>query len=260
MTRTFNEKINHIIMAPNHIVLTSSWLDGKGISPKLAWWYVRSGLLEKMAAKAFKKNSDTVGWVGAVYALQRQLNLHAHLGGRSALSLFGLAHFVEMGSEMRVQIFSSTQCKYPSWFLDRKMQWNKQISLYKTDLLLGDFSVLEKEVESLSLMVSSPERAALELTYLYPKHETLDTLHKVFEGLHQLRPRVVQTLLEQCQSIKVKRLFLYLADHYRYPWLDKIELNKISLGNGKRSIDGGGVYHPKFKISLPHYGEDDEVL
>ena len=267
MARTFDEKINQIIVAPNHIVLTSKWLDDKGISPKLAWWYVHSGLLEKLAAKAFKKSSDSVGWTGALYALQKQLELNIHLGGSSALSLFGLAHYVELGSGKNIQIFSNTKCKYPSWFLNKKMNWSSHVTICKTELFnndkLNDYSFVEKEVDSLPLTVSSPERAVLELLYLYPKHENLDSLHKIFEGLHQLRPSIIQKLLEQCVSIKVKRLFLHLADLYELSWLEKIDLNTISLGSGKRSIGGGGVYHPKFKISLPEYGEtgeNDEVF
>ncbi len=32
------------------------------------------------------------------------------------------------------------------------------------------------------------------------------------EGLTTLRPRLIQSLLEQCRSVKVKRLFTVLAE------------------------------------------------
>ena len=71
------------------------------------------------------------------------------------------------------------------------------------------------------------------------------------EGLNNLRPATVQTLLEDCSSIKVKRLFLYLADKAGHEWLSYIDLNKVDLGSGKRAIVSDGVYIPKYQITVP---------
>jgi hypothetical protein len=39
------------------------------------------------------------------------------------------------------------------------------------------------------------------------------------EGLNTLRPDLVQELLEKCSSVKVKRLFMHLAEQFQHPWL-----------------------------------------
>ena len=100
-------------------------------------------------------------------------------------------------------------------------------------------------------MVSSPARAMLECLYLAPEKQELLECFELMEGLNNLRPKVVQELLEQCTSVKVKRLFLYLADKAGHEWLQYLDLQKIDLGSGKRSLVKNGVYVAKYQITVP---------
>ena len=58
----------------------------------------------------------------------------------------------------------------------------------------------------------------------------------VMEMLNGLRPELMQTLLEECKSVKVKRLFLFMAEKAEHAWFSDLDLSKISLGTGKRAI------------------------
>ena len=71
------------------------------------------------------------------------------------------------------------------------------------------------------------------------------------EALTNLRPRLVQSLLEQCASVKVKRLFMYLAEACGHTWVKKLDLSKVSFGKGKRMIVKGGRWDPKYSITVP---------
>jgi hypothetical protein len=71
------------------------------------------------------------------------------------------------------------------------------------------------------------------------------------EGLVNLRPVIIQELLEQCKSIKVKRLFLYMADKQKQSWFKYIDKAKIDLGSGDRSLVKDGVYIKDYKITVP---------
>jgi hypothetical protein len=71
------------------------------------------------------------------------------------------------------------------------------------------------------------------------------------EGLNNFHPLQVQSLLEKCTSVKVKRLFLYLAEKAGHEWFNKLDLNKIDVGSGKRSIVKEGVYIKKYLITVP---------
>ena len=75
--------------------------------------------------------------------------------------------------------------------------------------------------------------------------------YQMMEGMNDIRPNLVQELLVQCKSIRVKRLFLYMASKAKLPVLEYLDLNKVDLGTGDRSIVENGVYDPQYKISIP---------
>ena len=99
----------------------------------------------------------------------------------------------------------------------------------------------------------------MECLYLVPNKQSLLECYEIMEGLNNLRPPHVQALLEQCSSVKVKRLFLYLAEKSGHAWVKHIQLDKIELGKGKRSIVKGGVYNPEYQITVDkELGLEDE--
>ena len=57
--------------------------------------------------------------------------------------------------------------------------------------------------------------------------------------------------MEKCESVKVKRVLLYLAEKLQLPFLKKINLKKIDLGKGKRVVCKSGVFDPKYSITVP---------
>ena len=91
----------------------------------------------------------------------------------------------------------------------------------------------------------------MECLYLVSEKQDLQECYKLMEGLNNLRPTLVQQLLEQCSSIKVKRLFLYLAEKAGHEWFRRLDLKKIDLGSGKRCVVKQGVYIEKYKITVP---------
>ncbi|KTC83352.1 type IV toxin-antitoxin system AbiEi family antitoxin [Legionella cincinnatiensis] len=257
MTRKNETKLNHFLVnAPSGEVLTSDWLESHGVSSKLAWWYVHTGLLENLGAKAYKKTGDKIGWAGVVSALQNQLSLPVHIGGKTALQLLGLAHFMMMQASNRVELFAPLGIKLPKWMKNTK--WNTEFSMVRTSIFNdpdNQLGIIKQTIDGKELQLSCPERAAMELLYLYPQSESFDEVVYLMENLNQLRPKVVQTLLESCSSVKVKRLFLHLAEEFNHPWVSALDLNKIDLGQGKRVMETGGKYYPKYKISLPEIKE-----
>ena len=50
---------------------------------------------------------DRVDWIGGVYALQQQLRLPIHIGGKTALEMQGYAHFLPLGKGQFVWLFGS---------------------------------------------------------------------------------------------------------------------------------------------------------
>ena len=137
MTRNNESKINHfMLMAPSGVVITAAWLEDQGVSSKLAWWYVHSGLLEKLGTNAYKKAGDHVSWTGAINALQTQLASPMHVGGKTALHLLGLGHFVPMQGMQHIMLFAPTTTKVPKWLLANA--WDAEFEIYRSSLFSDD--------------------------------------------------------------------------------------------------------------------------
>ena len=242
-------KINQLLSSqPFGIVLASSWLVQQGYSLDLQKQYKKSKWFDSIGTGALIRYADQVDYLGGVYALQSQLGLSVHPAAKTALSMQGKAHYLELSTKT-VQLFASNQEHLPLWFKSR--DWGVRVDCQKTSFLPPDLGLVEIEHKNFKVSISSPARALMECLYLSPKSQPLLEIYELMEGLNNLRPTSVQNLLEACTSIKVKRLFLYLADKAEHEWLNYLKLDNVDLGSGKRSIVRGGVYIPKYQITVP---------
>ncbi len=257
MTRENKIKIQELFsIVPKGTVLPLAWLGRHGISYKLAWWYTRSGWFERLGHGAYHFKNDIPTWEGAVYSLATLLELPVHIGAKSALTLLGRAHYVPMQSTPRVFLFSEPGINLPKWCTSHP-KWRDQLVLIKRRLLKNthDKWFVTREINSLPLRLSSPELAILEVMMLIPKHQTYPEAILLMENLSNLRPKVVQSLLECCISIKAKRLFLHAAQKHNHSWLSKLDINNIDLGRGVRTIAEGGSYDAKYQLAVPKLKE-----
>ena len=229
-------------------VCVASWLEKQGISKALQQRYRNSGWLESVGRGAFKRPNEDVTWQGGLYALQVQSSLPVHAGALTALSLQGYAHYVRLGAE-RVFLFSPPKNNLPAWFKNK--DWGQAVHHYKTSVFAPDLALSDYQVGTFSIKISTPERAILECLHLSPDKVGLVEVYQIMEGLTTLRPKLLQPLLEQCSSVKVKRLFLYMADKTGYPWAKRLDRDKFDLGVGDRAITKDGVYVSSYGLSLP---------
>jgi len=91
----------------------------------------------------------------------------------------------------------------------------------------------------------------LELLDELPRRESFHQVDMLVEGLRTLSPRRIQTLLADCKSIKVKRLFFWFAERHQPSWLKQIDRASIDLGTGKRMLVKGGKLDQKYLITVP---------
>ncbi len=252
-------KINQLLSSlPSGIVLQSSWLVEQGYSHDLQKRYRKSKWLTAIGTGAMIRTADNVGYEGAIYALQQQSGLTIHPGGKTALSLLGNAHYLELSARKAI-VFGGKGDKLPRWFRDH--DWGTEVDYYQSSFLPADMGMTGIELKNFSIKVSGAIRAIMECLYLAPEKQELVECYELMEGLNSLRPDQVQALLEKCQSVKVKRLFLYMAEKAGHGWFQDLDSKKIDLGNGKRSIVQNGVYVGKYQITVPkqlaEYGKNE---
>ena len=101
------------------------------------------------------------------------------------------------------------------------------------------------------LTLSAPERALLELLDELPLRETFHQVDMLMDGLSTIRPLLMESLLVNCRSVKVKRLFFFFADRHDHAWRKHINRDNVALGSGKRMLVKGGKLVPKYNITVP---------
>jgi hypothetical protein len=116
--------------------------------------------------------------------------------------------------------------------------------VYENDLI-------ELTINKQTVKASVIELAVLEVLEKVTDESSFIFASELFQGLISLRPRKLQSLLERSPSIKVKRLFLFLAHYYQHPWLKRLDEGKVELGAGNRQIMKGGYVDKQYLITVP---------
>ena len=243
-------KINRLIQTtPKGLVMLSTWLASEGYPHELQQRYRRGGWLKSIGKGAMVKTGDSLVLSGAISALQKQANLDIHIGGRSALELSGVAHYLQVNSE-EITLFTENKSSLPLWLTNN--QWNRKPKIFSVSLLKEDkMGLTEYRDSELTMNISCASRALMECLSLCPNQFPLTEAYELMESLATLRPTQIQTLLEQCKSIKVKRLFLYFAERAGHSWFKYIDTQSIDLGSGVRSLFNEGTFVPKYQLVLP---------
>ena len=231
---------------PRNTILTSKYLTQKGFSHDLQKSYEHNGWLKRVFQGAYTILEDKADLNGAIYALQEQLNLSVHIGSITALNEYhNIMHNIPF--ERKQQLFGIRGEKLPKWF---NTLYGKDIELNISSFLPKNISMTEQNHGNFKTKVSSLERAILEMLYQTPDKITLNEAYQIFELLITVKPKEFQILLEQCTSIKVNRLFLYLSETVNHNWFKRLDLSKIDLGKGVREITKGGKHNKKYNIII----------
>lgn len=265
-------QLQHLL--PDGLLAEATWMERNGYSSALRSKYVAHGWLNQPARGVYARPGTTLRWEYVVVSLQVLLRHAVIVGGRTALELQGFGHYLALGGRETVHLFADAPL--PGWLdrLDlpaefivhnaRKLFPGREIAKTISRLPSSIAAVREGATATADglttiawgerrwpLVVSTPERAVLELLDSLPDRETFHQADALIEGLRNMSPRRLQSLLEACNSIKVKRLFLWFADRHDHSWRKRIDVDALNLGKGKRSIAKGGRLDTKYQITVP---------
>ncbi len=242
---------------PEGLVVDASWMERHGYSTSLRSQYVSAGWLVQPVRSTYKRPIGKLDWQRTVVSLQKLMGHNLVVGGRTALDLQGFSHYLSASGPKFVHLYGKKPA--PGWLvklpLQESFRFHKSHVLFKTladeqGLQGGTLRQLQGPAEW-PLTVSTPERAVLELLNELPLHESFHQVDMLVEGLRTLSPKRLQTLLVDCRSIKVKRLFFWFAERHQHTWLKQINRATINLGVGKRMLVKGGKLNSKYLITVP---------
>lgn len=248
-----DKKLNKLFsLLPEGVAVPAHWLTEQGYSRQLVRKYVQSNWLVSPGRGVYARPQTSVSWRGLMLGMQHFADLPFHVGGVSALNLQGYAHYLPLGSSV---IHLWGQCKVPAWVqavpLAETLQFHT-MRLFDNAASEAGFDSMPGGIRDLQLRVAAPERAIMEVLYgVQDDTHSFTHAFELFEGLTGLRPERVNTLLQHCRSIKVKRLFLFMADQLNYPWIKRIEKDRLDLGSGNRVVVKGGKLDKQYLITVP---------
>lgn len=242
-------KINNVLQLQSRdSLLFASWLAKQGFSTSELSEHVSTGWLERVARGVYKFKGASPTLYNAVHSYKDQLGKHYHIGADTALFLRGYYHFLPMGKPSCF-VFTPKAERLPVWMLN--YEWEMTLKYFTTNIFGEDSLGLEENnSEGVELTISSPERAIMECLYLCPTFFSQMDVFYLMETLTTLRPMLLQQILEQCTSVKVKRLFMYMAEKLGFQWFNALKYNMITLGSGSRFLEDGGSYNSKYKITI----------
>lgn len=247
-------KINKLLQIwLKQTIAVQAWLKKQGIDRHLADVYCKNKWLTRLAPGVYTRYKENVDWSGALHSLQYQLDLKVHLAATSALTMAGLGHYLPLGNNSTQWIFmdASETRKIPTWFTKYFGQGGA-VRVLKTNLIEKTNEFIDEiEINDYKIKISSPELAVLECVYLVPEKISFEYASLLIEQTRNLRPAKIQKLLQSCQSIKAKRILLYLSEIHQHGWFHRLDISKINLGSGTRKIGDGGKYIGKYKLSVP---------
>jgi len=175
------------------------------------------------------------------------LNKKFYVGAHSALELSGFNHYVPMGKPV-LMIGYPIQENIPNWLINTEFE--NELKFFSTKIFLKP-QLTSFSKENCEILTSVPEQAFLECLMLAPNQYAYMDLFYIMEQLTTLRVEVVQQLLENTDNIKVKRLFLYMAEKAGHEWYFRLDKSRIALGTGKYKLANNGIYLPEYMITIP---------
>jgi hypothetical protein len=205
--------------------LTSAHLADLGISSNLAGQYAKAGWLTRLSHGVYARANDVLDVHRALAVLQKAIK-GLHVGGKTALDWHGVRHYV--AQRPTLHLYGWEAASLPGWFTERFPADYRRKRLFREQPQAMLHVLCHESGESL---VSSPERALLEMLSEVGLRQPLQEAREIAEGTRHLRSRVLRQLLEQCTSVKTVRLCLQLGRELELPWEKKLDANTLRTGS-----------------------------
>ena len=248
-------------LLPYGMLATKKWLSEQGLSAHAIDNAIKTETLLRLATGVYSQYSRSVRWEGVVASMQRMEKNQGTeaprivVGGLSALSLSGLSQYLSLGRRPHIHLYVAG--RLPTWLgrlsLPIEFKGHSTSKLWPHSLLEDQafIKVHEWEAELPPVYFSCPEKAIVELLMDLPDAVTFEHADELMQGLVNLSPRKLDIILQACKSVKVKRLFFWLAKRQSYPWFSKLNVEDYDLGSGKRMIAKGGKLDTDYLITVP---------
>lgn len=245
MATTYKSKLNTLYTRlPAGAPITSAQLTALGVSADLAVHYARSGWLKRLGRGVYCRPGEALSLHPSLVVLQQQIP-GLHVGGKTALEWYGMRQYVSQQAALHLYGWASAHL--PDWFSQHFPGEYHRKRLF-TEVPEQMHGVGPFENRDNAPLVSTPERALLELLSEVGVRQPLQEAKEIAEGTYSLRAEVLMNLLKRCTSIKTVRLCLRFGRELALPWAGKLDEAILPRGSARpwisQSRDGLLVLKP----------------
>ena len=245
-------KIDKIL--PLGLIATRAYVLAQGMDRHGFDNAVKSGKLKAICRGVYVRDGLSLNWQGVMTSLNLLADKHpVYVGGLSALEQSGLSHYIKNISS--IHVYSATN--KPKWldYLDLNVDfiWHRTKRLWN-DLNIDQINNLKQVNWGVGVpgyLQASDEQASIEMLFDVPNKVSFEHADSLFQGMSSLSPRKLKTLLNQCRSVKAKRLFFWFAKRHGFAWSRYLNVVDFDLGKGKRMIEKNGVLDKELLITVP---------
>jgi hypothetical protein len=180
----------------------------------------------------------------SLVVLQQQI-AGLHVGGKTALEWYGVRQYVSQ--QAALHLYGWATARLPDWFGQHfpGEYHRKRLFTEEPEQMPG---VGPFENRANAPLVSTPERALLELLDEVGVRQPLQEAREIAESTYSLRAEVLMDLLKRCTSVKTVRLCLRFGRELALPWVGKLDEAVLPKGSARpwisKSTDGLLVLKP----------------
>ena len=249
-------------LVPARRLATRAWLLSHGIAHHTVDNLVKRGQLVVLRPGVYANPGPPLSWQGVVSSLQR-MGSDLVVGGLTVLELQGRSHYRPLNRDYSVNLYGRDAL--PRWanglgltarFRRHGATWLRHSSLPSVNedssgLGYPFVTSLDWGGDGGHLNVSTPERALFEVLSGVPSETSFEHAELLLDGLPDLSPRRINRLVSRTRSVKVKRLFFWLANRQGHLWLRDVREDGVDLGKGKRQLATRGSLNREYQITVP---------
>lgn len=248
-------------LVPYGLVATRKWLLRAGMSRSALDNQIKSGQLSSLHLGVYVRPGTRLVWQGVVCSLER-MGTDLVVGGTTALEEQGRAPELPLSGRRSIQLRGLDPL--PPWVngLDVPETFRRKSTAWLTDSATDDAAEGQPQPPFLTtatpwgdgfrtIWISTPERALFELLKDVPQGVSFERAERFLEGLSDLSPRRLELLLQHTCSVKIRRLFFWLAERQGHPWARALRPDDFDLGRGKLALAKGGRFVSRYGITVP---------
>jgi len=142
-----------------------------------------------------------------------------------------------------LHLFGWVTGRLPEWFVQEfPAEYHRKRLFNEQPKALLHVVLFENRHEA--PLVSTPERALLEMLSEVGVRQPIQEARELMESCYNLRGAVLQELLLHCNSVKTVRLCLQLGRELSLPWVAKLSPDVLPTGRGHPSAQDVLVLKP----------------